>query len=403
MIHPMKKAALLMIVGCLSLSANAVDIRWSGFGTIGAGQTLDDDQFFEANALENEDGLLEDELTFEPLSVFAVQSNINLTNGLSATLQLKSVGAEDYDIEAEWAYLSYDINSKLTLQAGRKLNPVYLFTDSIDLGYTYHWIRPPADVYLLEAISYNGANLLYQDYAGDWEFSSNIWFGSERGSEDFGDNLSGEQIDADYDIWGASFEATYDWASFRLATTTYRDLTLSNLSAAVTQDVEFDSDYYSLSVSLRPGNWFIVGEYTFYNSEGDDLEAANIVASVPSSIEGRFPFLDDLESAWYISAAYTIGKWTPHITYSERTFENQGIDSNSPIFSLPGTSALQSAAEERSTLSVGVRYDFYKSASIKFEYHRRDDDTSFGGESRPRNGNTRDQVDAIQIAVDFIF
>jgi len=115
------------------------------------------------------------------------------------------------------------------------------------------------------------------------------------------------------------------------------------------------------------------------------------------------PTFNDLESAWYVSAAYTIGKWTPHITYSERKFKDQGIDSNSPFFLSPGTSGLQSVVEDRKTVSVGARYDFHKSASIKFEYHRRDDDSSFGGESRLSNDNTEEQVDAIQIAVDFIF
>jgi len=200
MTHIIKKGVTATAVICLSFSANATDIKWSGFGTVGVGLTLDNDQVFEANPLENDEGLLEDKATFEPLSVFALQSNINLQDNLSATIQLKAVGAENWDVDAEWAYLSYDINSKLTVQAGRKLNPVYLFTDSIDLGYTYHWIRPPADVYLLDILSYNGANLLYQDYAGDWEFSSNIWFGSERDSEDLGLNDIRQQIDVDYDL-----------------------------------------------------------------------------------------------------------------------------------------------------------------------------------------------------------
>jgi len=43
---------------------------------------------------------------------------------------------------------------------------------------------------------------------------------------------------------------------------------VSNLGSTLTQDIEFDGDYYSLSIGLRPGNWFIVGEYTYYELEG---------------------------------------------------------------------------------------------------------------------------------------
>ena len=44
MINNSSKVGLLLAAACMATSAHAVDINWSGFGTLGVGQTLNNDE-----------------------------------------------------------------------------------------------------------------------------------------------------------------------------------------------------------------------------------------------------------------------------------------------------------------------------------------------------------------------
>lgn len=372
-----KKSVLLLATACLATSAHAADIRWSGFGTFGAGQTLNGDGVtYNANEMVVNNGDLDDKLNFDALSVVGLQSNVNLNNGLSATIQLKAAGAESWNADIAWAYLSYDLTPTLKAQAGRKLLPIYSYTDSIDVGYTYHWIRPPSDVYSIPAIRYDGVNLLYQDFFGDWEFSANGLFGRIRDD----DKIFGEENTTSYRVWGGYAEATLDWMAFRFAGMKYEDFKVDGDVGLGNEDglPTFSAEYYGASVKLNPGNWFIMAEYTWYELGMEEILGAG-TDSKPQN---------DLDNAWYITAAYTMGKWTPHLTYSQREFKDQGA-------------AINFRAVEENTTVFGVRYDFHPSSSLKLEYHLRNDDSKAAGADSHRFG--ADKINVIQVAIDFIF
>jgi len=375
-----KIMGFLLIASCLSVPAQAAEINWSGFGTLGAGIALDRDSVYRANAIAgasaDKNGDLDDELTFGAFSLVALQANSNLSDGLSATVQIRASGADNWDLEVAWAYLSYDLTPSMKVQAGRKLIPIYSYTDSIDIGYTFHWIRPPSDVYFVPANKYDGVNLMYQNFFGDWEVSTNGLLG--RLNED--DDLYGEATPARYRVLGGSVEATLDdWATFRLAGFAYEDFEFPESLVVST----FDAEYYGAAIKLRPGNWFILGEYTWYEIDHANLDLGG--GPIPNGKP-----LNDLDSAWYVSAAYTMGSWTPHLTYSAKEFTDQG-------------SGLGNSVIDTNSIIVGARYDFHPAASLKMEYHIFSDDTATGGLSTPQYGNIDDGTDAIQLAIDFIF
>jgi len=379
MIINLKANGLLLVASCLAASAHAVDINWSGFGTFGAGITLDSKTFYRTNGIAGENfddnGDLDDQVNYEILSLIALQANASLGSGLSATVQIKAAGADNWDASIAWAYLSYDLTPKSKVQAGRKLIPVYSYTDSIDIGYTYHWIRPPAEVYFLAASKYDGINLLYQDFYGDWEISTNGLVGRLNDDED----IYGEAFHTSYRIWGGSVEATFDeWAGFRLARFIYEEVELENFGIN-----NFPAEYSGAAVTLRPGNWSFIAEYAWYEIDHPNLDFG--AGPIPNGKP-----INDLDSAWYVSAAYSMGRWTPHLTYSAREFVDQG-------------SALGLSAIDSNTIIIGARYDFHPGASMKMEYHVFSDDTVTGGISTPQYGNIDDGTDAVQVAVDFIF
>lgn len=92
------------------------DINFNGFARIAAGSTL-----------ESGEKLLgyEDSLDFQNESLFALQASADLGEGLSATAQLMSRGRDDFNLEVEWAYLSYELTENTRVNAGHLRLPFF--------------------------------------------------------------------------------------------------------------------------------------------------------------------------------------------------------------------------------------------------------------------------------------
>ncbi len=43
----------------------------------------------------------------------------------------------------EWAYLSFAAAQGLTLRAGRLRLPIYMYSETLDVGFTHPWLRLP--------------------------------------------------------------------------------------------------------------------------------------------------------------------------------------------------------------------------------------------------------------------
>ena len=121
----------------MSSSALAQDqIEWSGFGSIAAGMTTgSDDQLFG----------YDNDLDFNPGSLFALQAKANLSDKLSVTTQIMSRGSEDFDLGVEWAYLQYQLTDSASVNVGKLRLPFYMYSDYLDVGYSYHWLRTPSE------------------------------------------------------------------------------------------------------------------------------------------------------------------------------------------------------------------------------------------------------------------
>jgi predicted porin len=225
--------------------------------------------------------------------------------------------------------------------------------------------------------AFDGVNLTSPIFFGDWEIAANGLFGRVEDDENLYTDLS-----TSYRVWGGNIEATYDdWIKLRVAVIQYEDFLFDGELGGEGSGIRlaaFDPIYYGTSLSLTPGNWLLVAEYTWYK-----LNIDNLITGVPGT-----KVLNDLDEAWYVSAAYTSGKWTPHLTYSHSEFSDDDYN-------------VGFAARDDSTIIAGVRYDFHPSASLKLEYHLTDDESKVNGIDAPTDGH--DHVDVIEFAMDLIF
>ncbi|MDH5632855.1 MAG: porin [Gammaproteobacteria bacterium] len=341
---------LLALVYCVYATA---ETKVTGYASIVAGKTAGDSQFL---ADYPKAGIYENEISFKPDTSAGIQISAELGPGLDFITQLASHGARDFATEAGWAYLSYEIRPELIFHLGRKALPLYYYSDSFDIGYTYHWIRPPADNYTWQISHYNGASISYIPQLTNWDASIMVYGGREDSEDnDLLSLLSGASVDETWkNMIGLVVESSYNWL----------DVRLSYLHGLVDRDVNniptkrnVAQDFYGASVNLDFNPFKVFSEYNEYRRDLD----SNFINTGMYSI------------------SYRIGDFTPHVTRSRFTQHVRG----------------KSGDEAHNTTSVGVRWDVANSLALKIQYDKVEDE----GVNIPVLGNSS----VYSVAVDLVF
>ena len=133
----MKKTILstaILLATAVTSQASAADIQMNGFGSVRFGQMVDVDG---VNPMLP-DLYNDDDLTFKDESLFGIQFSSDLGDGLSATVQLTAEGSNDFDVEAHWAYISYQINENHTVNAGRLATPLFNQSEYELVGFAHN-------------------------------------------------------------------------------------------------------------------------------------------------------------------------------------------------------------------------------------------------------------------------
>ena len=309
----------------------ADDIEVSGFASIAAGTVTAGDRFL---ADYPKIGTYDEDFSYAPDSSLGVQFASNVNSQTSFILQVVSHGAKNYEVEIDWAYVSYIVNSEITLQAGRKRLPLYYYSDHFDIAYTYNWIRPPADNYTWQITNYNGVSLIYEPNIGEWDALINVYTGREDTQENILlSSLSGRVVD---EVWknmlGLVIELSKDWLDFRFTVMQGQlDRTIDN--SIVEEDIK--QQFVGISTNVYFENLSILSEINRYERTARDIHV----------------------DTYMLSLAYTIDEFTPHITHSR--FEQQ-----------PN---LARGDEWHSTNTVGIRWDFVSNMALKIQFDKTTD------------------------------
>ena len=184
---------------------------------------------------------------------------------------------------------------------------------------------------------------------------------------------------------GGSWQYQYDWFSFRASYFT-ADVTVPPMFAPgifavlpqtnpmapppppgaplVSSEVanaiipsDAGTTFAGIAMKAEFDNWLIVAEYVNVEMDGS-------------------VFTDPVGS--YITAAYTIGKWQPHITFEWFDTEPQLqildlVDPADPVF-VPLQKSINDSNEDRQVTTIGVRYNLNYATALKLDYVHRDYD-----------------------------
>lgn len=335
------------------MAAVCADTVLSGYASIVAGRASSGDEFL---ADYPKAGVYDEDWSLSPDTSIGVQLKTDLDKDLMFVIQATSNGAREYDVELDWAYLSYQLNAEFSIQAGRKRLPLYYYSDFFDVGYVYHWIRVPVDNYTWQISNYNGINLQYQSYVGEWDVLVNLYTGREDSDDnDLLSLLSDTPVDETWkNMLGLVVELSGNWMELR---TTYMQGQLDRSVNGVVVAEDEKQVFSGISVNFNINRFILLSELNRYERDASDI-------TVDTNM---------------LSFGYHWGKLTPHITRS----------------SLEQKHNLAGGDECHTTHSVGVRWDYNDSTAFKIQYDRTEDN----GIAIPVLGD----AEMISLGMDFVF
>ncbi|HEY0892346.1 MAG TPA: DNA topoisomerase IV, partial [Cellvibrio sp.] len=167
-----KKHSLALIIAlCMAAPlTQAGDLNLSGFLSVGGGMIDDEDS-------PGYGGYDEEDLTFDK-NLLGLQVTGQVNEKITATAQLIARSETDYEVNAEWAYLTWQASDSVKVRAGRLRTPFYMYSDFLDVGYAYSWITPPREVYYLPFNNVDGVDFYVTQTLGIFDTSFQAYFGS---------------------------------------------------------------------------------------------------------------------------------------------------------------------------------------------------------------------------------
>ena len=371
-------------------STQAADISISGFASFVGGKAthqqkrkdgtntsyVADPSYSRDNGEVNLKAEYGDDLSFRPDSNYGLQLVADVGENLTITSQVTARGATDFNNELESMYITYTASDALTFQAGRQRIPFYLYSDFLDVGYAYHWIRPPAEVYGGTVNTYEGLMATYKGQLGNWDASAQLYGGTTTSDQSQFGVLGSD------DMKGLVLSANNSWLRVR-ASVLQGGFFIEN--SENNRDNPVDVTFSSAAAYLTLGNGFFAVEGTLTEPDSEDYIDTAIALpdeytklGISVKITKRTSFM--------ATAGYEWGEFTPHVTFIESSadFGDQ----------------LDGLIAEVETTIVGVRWDFHPSAAFKLEYSSSEDKST----STLINGQGHFyEVDTVTAGIDIIF
>jgi hypothetical protein len=326
-----------------------------------------------------------DTATFNRDSSIGIQISHDISPQITATGQLVAKGADDFETEAAWAYLTYRLSDSARFRMGRFRAPFFMYSDFLNVGYAQHWIRAPDEVYGLQFDSVNGVDLNYNMSFGRLDGKIQMYFGSSQETFNF------TRQDAALDVrlreqMGVIGTANYGWFTARISFHQATHMTIDNFaelplpsplnSIAGLRDaiLAFDAAY-----DLGANADFLINHLDVRDVAVEFSEAAIRMQWTHFFLiaEGTLLTFDDSPLAkqrrHLVSAGTNWHDVTLYATYARANDEPVDLASSLPNIAearnLRRTlhQLTHSLSLESETTTLGLRYDLDAGAAFKFE------------------------------------
>jgi hypothetical protein len=333
----------LCLAGTPALALEQGEARFNGFGTVGITHLGGED----GGRSYGLSGQTTDSWRGDQLSKFGAQLNYGVTDTVGLTLQTtaKAYG-DEWKASLEWAYLSWQSTDNLKLRFGRLRTPVFMYSESLDVGFAYPWLRLPDEVYShVQLSNYEGADLIYDLPLSFATLSFQLAAGVAHDRDYY---VYDDKFDIDYDnVFGASVSlATNDHGTFRVGyvesdlTTeisgSFTDVFGNPSSATLLQLHRDKGKFTSIGYQYDNGTWLTANEWTSRVLESDGAHSTD---------------------SFYLMGGRRFGDFLAHVTYAQLD-EDDG---------------------RQSSWTLGLNYNILPTVVLKGEYKRVDTRGGYDG------------------------
>ena len=274
-----------------------------------------------------------DDYNSSSVTKFGVQMTFEVSDNISATGQLTSKGLDDYNVEATWAYLDYEVTDDFKLRLGRTRLPYYLMSEYLDVGYAYPWVRPPIELYNLPITETDGLTAFYDLAVGPVNVTFQLYGGSTSGYT--------KELNASFtnnNQWSFVTQADVSDFTFRVAYSTSK-LQLTDLG--VEGDPGYDL-YYGINGAIAVGAGIAalapaLGTAPPLQSFALDNHKVEYISGAVSYDNGSLLVMGEIANlqvedisqpagdSGYVTVGYRFGKWMPHLTFA-KTYTDSDSD-----------------------------------------------------------------------------
>ena len=267
------------------------------------------------------DSGVDNHIGFNSDTIAGIQFTYKMDDQFDAVVQFRSEGRNDYTVETPWAFLRYKVTPSTTLRFGRLVAPLYLYADSIDVGYTYPWVRPPVEMYNTSSSLLTGVDLIQAFNFGNWNNTIQVVFADNDGS--VGDlalktnYFAGTVLTLNNDAW-----------TFRVA-----GFNVDGLQIGTAED---SLQYYAGAIRFDDGSLLVI-------AEGRKIDSGEKLQTVLSDSDG-----------FYVTTGYQLDRFMPYATWAKTYTTDESL--------APGL--LQQSQE---SVGLGLRYNLTDKVVIKSE------------------------------------
>lgn len=401
----------------VATSATA-EITFSGYGSLVAGKVVggqvdpDGEKEFQVDFYDY--AYYTEDLSMQPESMIAVQARMDVMNNLVFTTQLVAKGADNFSPDIDWLYATYHFKDDLYLMAGRRNLPMYYFSEYMEVGYAYPWVRPPANLYWWEITQFNGLTLVKDFQLGAWNMSLSGFGGREEQtdikSHDFWRNRGGYYFPPEgtyiagtadvtwSGILGVNLAASNDWIDLRASYFKTKYETFADVMFF--DDIDTNGDGIAdkkLERRTNPNGTPIrsgSSPLTSFDLDFIGLSGSFTTEYVTYLFDYNYVTYDDGYGSkfptYLVSATYNHNVWQPYIGMSKASLE---LSKDYLGFGVGD-------AEEHQMVTVGLRYNFHSNASLKFQY----DSFKDQGDRLPwYDFSYHNDAKLLSVSLDFVF
>ncbi len=354
-----------MMYSKIALADDRVQV--SGFTRIVAGYLNTDDAEFRG---------YKDDIQFSPSSLLGLQVNVQANENISLTAQGILRADSDKDSGLEWFYATLQPEDNLSFKVGKLRTPFFMHSDVLDVGYAYHWISPPPQMYNAFLFpTFEGVNATYGHFGEHYDVSFEAYLGQHSGDIDLNNTRTQYYVEV---LGGFITEVKRENLTFR-ASIHQGDVDVSlpqleSLAAALKNYSMFNKTVDALSSQSQ----IDVMQFGVRYDNLNYFTASEWVKIKPN----QKTFLPEIDT-YYLTGGYAFDPVTVHVTYaksklrysdfpSEVSDTLTNLPTSSPLY--PGLSqaayGLSTIENSRSSDSlnswtIGARWDVKPRLALK--------------------------------------